>query len=300
MVDGFALGLALDAERNVYICETSTHSVKKVSPSGEVSTYTSGLPGREFVNPNYPVFDAAGNMYVTDSGHWNGNDGCILVVRPDGMTELFSDEVTAFPNGMALSPDAEWLYVVVSELPGIVRVAIGSGGSAGAVEPVVELPKNVPDGIAFNVDGTLFIACYAPSVVYQLTPDGTLSILGCDWQNTQLSAPTNIAFTGPDRTTMVIGSLSRWHLTAIEMPVPGLPLHFPIAFYRRSSRCQKSGSDCWMRTGWCMWACGPRILPKRCDSGEMGSDSQVVQETEVHCDLTDGMAQLPGVPARRA
>jgi hypothetical protein len=26
---------------------------------------------------------------------------------------------------------------------------------------------------------------------------------------------------------MVIGSLSRWHLTTIEMDVPGLPLHFP-------------------------------------------------------------------------
>ena len=226
-VDGFALGLALDAESNVYLCETSTQSVKRVTPSGEVSTYTTGIPGHEFVNPNFPVFDAAGNLYVTDSGYWNGNDGCILVARPNGITELFSDQVTAFPNGLALGPDGNWLYVVASELPGIVRVAIESDGSAGVVETVVELPKNVPDGIAFDENGTLYIACYAPSVVYRLTPDGVLDVLGYDWQNTQLAAPTNIAYTGPDRTTMVIGSLSRWHLTTIEMPTPGLPMHFP-------------------------------------------------------------------------
>lgn len=227
MVDGFALGLALDADSNVYICETSTNSVKKVTREGVVSHYTKGVPGREFVNPNFPVFDATGNMYVTDSGHWGGNDGCILVVRPDRTTDIFSEAVTAFPNGLALSADGAWLYVVASEMPGIVRVEIGADGLAGAVETVVELPKNVPDGIAFDAEGTLYIACYAPSVVYRFDTDGALEVLGYDWQNTQLAAPTNIAFTGPQQTTMVIGSLSRWHLTTIEMEVPGQPLHFP-------------------------------------------------------------------------
>src|SRR5690606_24959359 len=125
----FALGLALDADSNVYICETSTHSVKKVTPEGVVSNYTSGVPGRAFVNPNYPVFDTEGNLYVTDSGHWGGKDGCILVVRPDRTTELFSEGVPAFPNGLALSQDGHWLYVVASELPGIVRVAIEPDGT---------------------------------------------------------------------------------------------------------------------------------------------------------------------------
>lgn len=226
-VDGFALGLALDADSNVYICETTGHTVKKVTPDGAVSVYSSGVAGQPFVTPNYPAFDAAGNLYVTDSGHWNGKDGCILVVRPGGATELWSDAVTEFPNGLCLGPDGKWLYVVVSELPGIVRIAIEEDGSAGKVEPVVDLPNNVPDGVAFDEDGTLFIACYAPSVVYRLTADGELSVLGYDWQNTQLAAPTNLAFTGANRTRMVIGSLSRWHLTSIEMMVPGLPLHFP-------------------------------------------------------------------------
>lgn len=226
-IDAFALGLALDAESNAYVCETTGNSVRKVTPDGTVSIYTKGVADRPFINPNYPVFDAAGNLYVSDSGKWNGNNGCILLVRPGGAAEMWSEDVQKFPNGLCLDPTGKWLYVVMSEMPGIVRIAIEADGSAGAVETVVELPKNVPDGIAFDRDGTLYIACYAPSVIYQLSPSGRLQVLGYDWQNTQLAAPTNIAFTGPDRTRMVIGSLSRWHLTSIEMEVPGLPLQFP-------------------------------------------------------------------------
>lgn len=226
-VDGFALGLALDAASNIYICESTSHTVKRVGSNGAVSVYSSGSSQRPLVTPNYPCFDATGNLYVTDSGSWYGNDGCIFVVRPGGSTEVFTDKITNFPNGIALSPDGNWLYVVVSLLPGIVRVRIEPDGSAGAIETVVELPKNVPDGVAFDQDGALYIACYAPSVIYRFTTLGTLEVLGYDWQNTQLAAPTNIAFYGPERRTMAIGSLARWHLTTIEMEVPGLPLHYP-------------------------------------------------------------------------
>lgn len=226
-VDGFVLGLAVDANNNIYACENTSHTVKRITPDGSVSIYSSGTPDRHFVTPNYPAFDATGNLYVTDSGSWNGNDGCVFVVRPDGSTELFTDNVTDFPNGLAIGPDGSSLYVVVSTLPGVVRIEIQPDGSAGAIETVVELARNVPDGVAFDQDGTLYIACYAPSVIYRLTTDGSLDVLGYDWQNTQLAAPTNIAFCGPDRTTMIIGSLARWHLTRIFMEVPGLPLHFP-------------------------------------------------------------------------
>jgi gluconolactonase len=226
-VDGFALGLALDADSNIYICENTSHTVKRVTRAGVVSVYSSGTADRPLATPNYPAFDAAGNLYVSDSGTWYGNDGCIFVVRPGGKTELFTDQITNFPNGVALSPDGAWLYVVVSLLPGIVRVRIEADGSAGTIEPVIDLPKNVPDGIAFDQDGALFIACYSPSVIYRLTTNGTLDVLGYDWQNTQLAAPTNIAFCGPERRRMVIGSLARWHLTSIEMEVPGAPLNFP-------------------------------------------------------------------------
>ena len=226
---GFALGLCLDAEENVYVCDVKRHAVMRMTPAGSVSVHSSGSAARPMVTPNYPVFDAAGNLYVSDSGSWHGNDGCIFRIAPDGATEVFieSDAVAAFPNGLALNPAGTHLSVVVSQLPGVVRVAIEADGMAGVVETVVELPHNVPDGLAFDEAGDLYITCYAPAVIYRVSPGGEVAIVVTDWESTTLATPTNIAFCGGDRKTLVVASLSRWHLARGAMPVAGARLNHP-------------------------------------------------------------------------
>ena len=42
-----------------------------------------------------------------------------------------------------------------------------------------------------------------------------------------LSAPTNIAFTGPGRDRLVSANLAGWHLTHIDAGLVGAPLHHP-------------------------------------------------------------------------
>src|SRR5688500_8776561 len=79
---GFLLGLCLDGQRNIYACDIGRNAVQRMTPAGSVSTYSPGTSDRRMVNPNYPVFDAAGNLYVTDSGHWKQHDGCIFRIRP--------------------------------------------------------------------------------------------------------------------------------------------------------------------------------------------------------------------------
>jgi gluconolactonase len=224
---GFVLGLCLDAASNVYACDLAQAAVIKVTPAGETSVYTAGAPDRKLRTPNYPVFDAAGNLYVSDSGGWAENSGCIFRVKPDGATEVWTNTVSNFPNGLALHPSGSHLYAVESQVPAVVRVVIEADGSAGAVETVAELPHNVPDGIAFDEAGNLYISCYTPDVIYRVAPDGDLAVLAADWESVTFATPTNVAFVGPERTTLVVGSLSRWHLTKGEMDVPGARLHFP-------------------------------------------------------------------------
>jgi gluconolactonase len=224
---GFILGLCLDAARNVYACDLANHAVMRVAPDGTVTTYSAGAPGRAMATPNYPVFDAAGNLYISDSGGWRRDDGCLFRIRPGGVTELVSAELTAFPNGMALHPDGRHLYVVLSQLPGVVRVELRADGTVGRPEPVVELPRHVPDGLAFDVAGNLYIACYTPDVIFRLDPAGNLNKLAEDWQSVTFATPTNVAFCGPERRTLVVASLSRWHLTKGQVAVSGQPLHYP-------------------------------------------------------------------------
>lgn len=61
--------------------------------------------GRRLINPNYAVFDSGGNLYVNDSGYTLQNHGFIFVIRSDGVAQVLTAEIAAFPKDMALSAD---------------------------------------------------------------------------------------------------------------------------------------------------------------------------------------------------
>jgi len=224
---GFLLGMAHDAAGNTYACDERLACVHRISPAGEVTRYSAGLPDQPMRLPNYPVFDDAGNLYVSDSGGFGAQDGWIWRIGPDGQATIWDRSANGFPNGMCLSADGRWLIVAESSPPCITRVAINADGSAGKREVLVALPRTVPDGVALDEAGNLYISHYNPNLIQRLSPDGTLVTLIDDWQQLQLVAPTNIAFGGPDRKTLVIASLCGWSIHTAQMPVPGLRLRYP-------------------------------------------------------------------------
>jgi len=226
---GFLLGLALDLDGYVYACDVGRKEVVRADPrSGAVTTYSAGAVGSPFRNPNFPVFDSAGNLYVTDSGGWKADDGDIKVIRPGGATEVWTRGLPHFPNGCCLTPDHRALLVIESTTrPGVSRIPITEDGRAGPPERLCDLPGTVPDGIAVDEDGGFYVACYRPDRIYYVDPAGQVRIFAEDPQGTVLAAPTNVVFTGPDRRTLVVGSLGRWHLAAAPVDVPGSPLVFP-------------------------------------------------------------------------
>ena len=224
---GFVLGIALDADGNVYACDNVHAAVMRITPDGVVTKVTSGTADRPMRTPNYPVFDRAGNLYVSDSGDWPDGGGCIYRVAPDGRTEVWSDQVPRFANGLALAPDQSALYAVQSTLPGVTRLPIRPDGTAGEPEPVVTLPDTVPDGLAFDGDGRLYISCYRPDRIYTLETDGELRVFDEDVLGTRIAAPTNIAFGGPDLSSLFVASLGRWHIGVGDVAVPGAPLNYP-------------------------------------------------------------------------
>ena len=79
---GFILGLALDASHNIYACDTGNRAVMKITSDGDVTKYSTGAPDEPFYTPNYPAFDADGNLYVCDSGDWKSDNGKIYKVAP--------------------------------------------------------------------------------------------------------------------------------------------------------------------------------------------------------------------------
>lgn len=223
---GLVAGIAMDGDGRAYACDVPGHRVVRVDRDGTVETVTSGPAGHPLVTPNYPVFAADGRLFVSDSGAWGAADGRVIVVDTDGASRIFSGEPAAFTNGMALSPDDRFLYVVESSLPGVSRLPLLADGGVGPRELVVELPRTVPDGLAFSADGRLLISCYRPDTV--LVWDGSrVETLVEDWTGLNLNAPTNVAFIGPGLDRLVSANLGGWHVTLIDAGMTGAPLHHP-------------------------------------------------------------------------
>lgn len=226
---GMVLGLALDGAGRLYVCEFDRRQVLRVDPAtGGVEVYSEGTPERPFVAPNWPAFDAAGTLYVSDSGDWQAAAGAIWAIRPGGRTEIWTEVSRDFPNGIALASDGSRLYAVESTPGRIIEIAIEPDGSAGERRVLQELGMAVvPDGIAVAADGSLVVACYRPDAIYRWSEADGLQLLAADPQGTMLAAPANVAFAGPGRETLVATNLHSQHLVSAEFGLAGAPLFAP-------------------------------------------------------------------------
>ena len=225
---GFILGMALDSASNIYACDAANHCVQKITPNGVVTPYSAGTSQEPMRVPNYPAFDADGNLYVCDSGGWHEDNGLIYKIRPGGEAEVWNRDLRTFPNGLCVGPDGRSLYVAMSlNPPRVDRIGIESDGSAGGIETIVEFPRTVPDGVAFDTDGNLYTSMYRPDVIYRYRPSGQVDILAEDFEGTLIAAPTNIAFCGEDRDFLLGANIGRWHITRYEVGAIGLPLQYP-------------------------------------------------------------------------
>ncbi|WP_028058734.1 SMP-30/gluconolactonase/LRE family protein [Candidatus Solirubrobacter pratensis] len=208
---GFTLGVALDGEGALYSCDLAHRAVFRLDlASGEISRFAEGMR-----TPNFPVVDARrGCLWVSDSRDPAG-PGIWRVDLETGAAELWHEGPLHFANGMALEPGGDALYVVETWAQRVVRIPI----AGGAPEPVVEGIERVPDGIALDAGGLLYIACYEPSRVYRCDPaTGALELLLDDPTAHVLCHPTNCAFRG---TELFMANLGRWHLTRVDVGVEG-------------------------------------------------------------------------------
>ena len=225
---GFILGIAFSPDLSwLLVCDNGRHCLWRLDLATEqLSLFARGASGHEFKIPNYACFASDGTLYVSDSGTFRVVNGLITRFDADhsGRGEVWCEGPFNFANGICLSPEEDALFVVASFLPGVERIAINGDGSAGRREVFVRLPRTVPDGVAFDTDGNLYVSCYSPNHIYRVAPDGSKELLLDDWDMHTLSNPTNIAFGGPNRGTLYTANLGRWHVTAIKTDVRGAPL----------------------------------------------------------------------------
>ena len=220
---GFSLGMALDrTSEHLYVCDLKHAAVYRVeTTTGRVERFADGSPTGAFRIPNYPAFDVEGRLFVSDSHAFGVPGPGVWRVDPDGRAELWYDCDVTFANGLAVAADGRSLFVAETFASKVFRVAIRDDDSAGDREEVATLPGSLPDGLALDVEGNLYVGCYEPSRVLRIAPSGEVETLYHDLTAHTLAHPTNLAFRG---TTMFTSNLGRWHLSRLEVGIEGLPL----------------------------------------------------------------------------
>src|SRR5579863_8143350 len=221
---GFCLGITLDKDENLYICDCGKRSLLKVTPGGQVTTITDSMNGRPLVNPNFSVFDSNDNLYFSDSGEWKQDNGVVYRLDADGSLRLFSPGPFHFTNGLALDASERYLYVVESNLDRVLRVEIKTDGTAGAHEVYAEGLVRVPDGLAFDAAGNLYVTTYASNCIYRVSPDRKVELICQDVENLLLCQPTNCAFGGPNFDQLYVANLGRNHISVLDLKVKGQKL----------------------------------------------------------------------------
>ncbi len=217
---GFCLGLTFSSDQDLWVCNTGLHALMKLDRSGRVIESITKAGDRQLWNPNFSVFDHEGNLYFSDSGEWDGENGYLYRRSSTGRVELFGGPFV-FPNGLALSADDRFLFVVESQRDRVLRIPIRPDGKAGETEVYVENMARIPDGMALDARGNLYVTCYASDSIYRVAPDRKVDLLVFDPEGTRIARPTNVAFGGPALEDLYVANLGRWHIGSTHLGVPG-------------------------------------------------------------------------------
>lgn len=219
---GFCAGLAFSPDDELFVCNPQ-HGVVRVKPTGEFSVFASAAGSHKLICPNYGVFEAAGNYYVTDSGNWQKRNGWVLRFTPDGRGQAVAGPF-GYTNGLALSADQKSLFMVESDSDSVFRFPVQSDGSLGVQEVYATECGRFPDGLVLDAEGNLYVCCYASDEIWRISPKREKTLFAWDRWAIKLGSPTNLAFGGPQFDELYVANLARTTITRAPIQRPGQKL----------------------------------------------------------------------------
>lgn len=221
------LGIAIDRNGELFVCEMHAGVVYRVTTSAQVSVFAQIAGARQMQAPNFCVFDEQGWLYISDSGSSTLDtplpDGAIFRVSPDGECQLFAEGLY-LPNGLAIRTGESALYVIQTTEDNVLRLEIGSDNRLGEISIFAQGLATIPDGMAFAKNGDLYVIACGADTIYRVAPDGQSSIFAHDPKAERLYAAANCAFGGSKLDQLFISNLGG-HISKIPNVPKGQALY---------------------------------------------------------------------------
>ena len=193
------MDLAADSAGNIYVADSRNNLIRKVSPDGMVTTLAgSGKQGSEdgkgksasFFFPAALTADARGVVYVADT-----HNSMIRKITPDGTVTTIAGRITPEiakyrdtvikldnPYGIAVDDKgnvfvADWERDMIKKISPDGKVtAFAGNGEKGAKDGQGSAATfYLPEGLAVDHAGNLYVADCYNNMIRKITPDGLVS-----------------------------------------------------------------------------------------------------------------------------
>lgn len=211
------MGMVTDAAGNIYVCDSFNSAIRKITPSGVVTTiggtgelgYLDGTTAvAKFYSPSGLALDASGNVYVADRGN-----NVIRKITPAGVVSTFAGTGNAgyadgnataatfnTPSGLAF--DASGNLFVADMGNNLIRKVTGAGvvttvagsraaGFISGTGTTAVLYK--PNSIAFDAAGNMYVTEQYNNVVRKITADYTVTTFAGGPNTSFIGSPTAVA-----------------------------------------------------------------------------------------------------------
>jgi len=248
---GRANGLLFDPQLRLLACEGNEFGpndgqrriTRTQLETGEIEVLTERFEGQRYNSPNDLAVRSNGQIFFTDPCYGDRNtmeldhESVYRIDLSGVVTRILTQPAIQRPNGIALSPDEQTLYIVdACPIPGgnrkIWAFDLSADGVPSHQRLVIDFaPGRGGDGMCVDSQGHLYIAAGiarprgphetadTPPGIYVVSPDGTLH--GC------IPIPedvlTNCTFGGEDLKTLYV--VAGRTLYQILTAIPGWVVH---------------------------------------------------------------------------
>jgi hypothetical protein len=178
--------VAVDAQGNVFIADTSNNRVVKVTPNGTQSVIAS------LYQPSAVSVNGQGDLFITDGYNQ------LWVLPPSGTPTQISSGVIP-PTGVATDSLGD-IFVADPATNQVVET------KANGTTTTVGTGLSQPQGVAVDGQGDVFIADTGNNRVVKVTPNGTQSVVG------NFSKPTALTVDGQGNLFIADGNNQLWEL----------------------------------------------------------------------------------------
>jgi gluconolactonase len=219
--DGEPNGLKIHQDGRIFVADHKNGLMLLDPQSGEIKPFIERYKTESFKGLNDLVFSKDGNLYFTDQGQTGLQDptGRVFSLNTQGNLTCLLNNV-ASPNGIALNPEENFLYIAVTRANSIWRAMLLPDGSITRVGNFIQLSGGSgPDGLAVDQAGNLYVAHAGLGTVWKFSPQGEplLRIHSCAGKMT-----TNLAFGGKDNQDLFITESETGSILRVRMDTPGL------------------------------------------------------------------------------